>query len=126
MKYRPELYAKAFAEVAAGKHTPAEKAKLVKNFFAIILKNNDTHELKKIFGAAEKMMRGKTGIRKITIESARETKKSPRAILKHFLKKTDVVETKINPDLVAGIKIIINDNEQFDGSLRRKINKLFF
>ena len=39
--------------------------------------------------------------------------------------KGDVVEEKINPDLVAGIKITANDEMQFDASLKRKLDDVF-
>ena len=125
MKYSAYFYAKAFAELASRKLTHAEEAKFVKNFLAVIAKNNDSHELKKILGATEKMVREKTGTRKIILESARDIKKTPREILGKFLRASDVTEIKINPDLVAGIRLTVNDNEQFDGSLKRKLEKLF-
>ncbi len=126
MKYSAELYAKAFAAAAAaGTLSPAEKTKLVKNFLAAIAKNNDTHELAKIYAAAEKMLREKTGVRKIVVESARKITQSPREILGKLLRASDMVETKIDPALIAGIKIIVNDDEEFDGSLARKLQKLF-
>jgi len=36
----------------------------------------------------------------------------------------DVVEARIDPDLIAGIKITVNDEMQFDGSLKSKLNKV--
>ncbi len=125
MKYSPRLYAAAFADIASRKLGAAEQAKIVKNFLAVILKNNDTHELKKILAETDRLLREKTGTRKVVLETARDLKPSPQAILKHFLKKSDVVETNINPDLIAGLRLTINDQEQFDGSLKRKIDKLF-
>ena len=125
MKYSSTIYAKAFAETAAEHRGAAEEAKFIQNFLAIIRKNGDAPQIKKIVAETEKSFREKIGGRKITIETARETKKFPHKFLKHFLKTGDAVEEKINPDLVAGMKITINDTEQFDGSLKRKIDKLF-
>ncbi len=124
MKYSPKLYAKAFSEVAAGPLTKTKETELVKNFLEIIEKNSDAHQLKKIFLQTETMLRMKTGRRKITIETARdiahiETK------LKHFIAPDDIIEETINPELIAGIKIIVNDQTQFDGSLSRKLKTLF-
>ena len=124
MKYSPKLYAQAFSELAAGSLTKTEETQLVKNFLEVIKKNNDIHQLKKIFGDTEKLLRMKSGRRKITIESARKINHIDVG-LKNFLKPGDIVEEKTDSELIAGMKIIVNDETQFDGSLKRKIDKLF-
>ena len=35
-----------------------------------------------------------------------------------------VVKEKIDPELIAGIKIIINDSKQFDASMQSKLQKI--
>lgn len=124
MKYSPKLYAQAFSELAVGSLAKTEEARLVKNFFEVIKKNNDAHQLKKIFEETEKRLRTKSGHRKITIETARKINHID-VELKNFLKPDDSIEEKINPELVAGIKITVDDGMQFDGSLSRRIKKLF-
>jgi F0F1-type ATP synthase delta subunit len=42
-----------------------------------------------------------------------------------MVKKDDVVVERIDPALVAGMKMTVNDEEQFDGSLQRKLASLF-
>ena len=125
MKYSPQLYAKAFAEAAEGARTAKKQAMFAKRFVEIVIKNGDGHQLKKIAAYAEKLMREKTGKRKIVVENARSLKQPPAKLFKDFLFRSDIVESKINPQLIAGIKITINDERQFDGSLKRKLDKLF-
>ena len=36
-----------------------------------------------------------------------------------------VVKEKINPELIAGVKIIINNSKQFDASMKSKLQKIF-
>jgi F0F1-type ATP synthase delta subunit len=124
MKYSPKDYARAFAEVADGTKTKDAEETLVKNFLRAVEKNGDAGQLKKIFEAAEEAVRKKHGLRKVTIETARplpEAKKS----LKEFLGVSDIVEEKTDPSLVAGMKITVNDEMQFDASLSRKLKKIF-
>jgi F0F1-type ATP synthase delta subunit len=45
-------------------------------------------------------------------------------LLKEFAKEGDVVREKINHELIAGIKIIINDSRQFDASMQSKLQKI--
>lgn len=124
MKYSPKLYAQAFSELATGPLATTEETRLVKNFLEIVEKNNDVHQLKKIFEETGKLLRMKSGRRKITIESAREINHIGVG-LKNFLKPDDIIEEKTNPELIAGMKIVVNDESQFDGSLSRKMKKLF-
>ena len=46
------------------------------------------------------------------------------ALEKSFIKKGDIVQEKINPALVAGVKIIVDGNRQLDLSLLSKLNKI--
>ncbi len=124
MKHSRKTYAKAFGELAAQSRSRTEEATLVKNFLRTIAKNNDTHQLKKIFEETEKLLRVKSGRRTIVVETARALPGLPGR-LKNFLNKNDLLEEKKNPELIAGIKITVNDEEQFDGTLKRKIEKLF-
>lgn len=124
MKYSPKLYARAFGELAAGALSDNKETILARNFLAAVRKNGDVHQLKKIYGETEKFLRLKDGRRKITIETAREIA-GLKIKLKHFFAQLDIVEEKINPELLAGVKITVNDETEFDGTLKRKIDKLF-
>ena len=124
MKYSPSIYAKALSEVAIDPTADKRANVLVKNFLKLVEKNNDQHQLKKIFQETEKLVREKTGKRKVVLETARPIKKLDSAV-KKIIKKGDILEEKINPDLIAGLKIILNDEKQFDGSMAKKIKQLF-
>ncbi len=69
MKYAPIIYAKALADVVSRKLSPAESAKILKNFLAVVEKNGDLRNLKKIVAHAEKIIRERTGSRKIVVSS---------------------------------------------------------
>jgi F0F1-type ATP synthase delta subunit len=125
MKYAPHIYAKALVEVLATfKGSKAEEDTLAKNFLALVKKNGDEGHLKKILEEASRFARGKSGLRKVTIASARDLSSSQAKAMNQFIKAGDVVEARIDPDLIAGIKITVNDEMQFDGSLKSKLNKV--
>jgi F0F1-type ATP synthase delta subunit len=124
MKYSPQIYARALSEIVTEPSADKRTADLIKNFLALVIKNNDQHQLKKIYARAEKMVREKTGKRKVAVETARQIK-NLKSALKEIIKKGDIIGEKINPDLIAGMKIIINDEMQFDGSMANKIKRLF-
>lgn len=124
MKHDPRTYAKALAEVAAGPLSPEKEREIAQNFARVVTERAGRKQWPKFLAAAEKALREKEGLRKVTIESARPIK-DVRAELKGFLEKEDVIEEKVDPEVVAGIKITLNDARQFDGSLARKLNELF-
>jgi len=124
MKNDPKLYAKALAAVAAGPLDPEKEERLVRNFLRLIQERGAIKQLPKIIAAAEKALRQKEGVRKVTIESARPLGNA-RATFGQILKQSDIVEEKINREIVAGVKITLDDSRQFDGSLAHKLNRLF-
>jgi F0F1-type ATP synthase delta subunit len=121
MKYSAHMYAKALVEVLGD--PKSRDAAIEKNFLALIKRNGDEGQLKKILEEASRFARGKSGVRQVTIESARELAPAQKNAIKHFIKAGDVVEERIDPELIAGIKITVNDEMQFDGSLKNKLNK---
>ncbi|HUC01605.1 MAG TPA: F0F1 ATP synthase subunit delta [Candidatus Paceibacterota bacterium] len=125
MKYPPHIYAKALVEVLSAPAGPHKRSddEVAKNFLALVRKNGDERHLRKILEEASRFARGKSGVRKVTIESARPLAPAQRRSVAHFTKPGDVVEERVDPDLIAGIRIILNDEMQFDGSLKTKLNR---
>ena len=123
MKYPPEIYASAFIDIATGK-TKKEESALIENFLSAIKKNGDMAKIKRIFSATETMMRKKTGRKKWTLEIARPMK-GINKFLKNIIGPSDITEEKINPEIIAGIKITEDEERQFDASLQKKLKDLF-
>jgi F0F1-type ATP synthase delta subunit len=125
MKYPPQIYAKAFWEAAKNLRSAEKQTALIKKLIEIAVKNGDGPHLQKIAASAEKIMRAETGKQKIIAESARPLKERLTELAKLIAGPGEVIEEKINPELVAGIKITVNEERQFDWSLKRKLDKLF-
>jgi F0F1-type ATP synthase delta subunit len=126
MKYPTHSYAKALAEVVgeAGS-SQKDSTAIVKNFLELVRRNGDEAHLKKIIEEAGRLARAKSGIRKVSIESARALTNAQEKEIAHFLKAEDVVTHAIDPSLIAGIRFIVDDEMQFDGSLRGKLDNVF-
>lgn len=125
MKYSPYWYAKALAAAIADVKDKRGQDEIEKNFIALVRKNGDEARLRKIVEIAARLVRGKQGIRKVTIESARTLLPAQEKLLDSFLSPGDVVEREVDEELIAGIRIILNDELQFDGSLRGKLERIF-
>ncbi len=123
MKYSVSDYAKALdGAVAAPK---ADDAANAKNFLALLRRHGDGSRLEKILDEAARLARGKHGVREVTIASARPLTASQAIAAKKFLKPGDMATYALDPALVAGVKIVVNDEMQFDGSLKSKLDALF-
>ncbi|MEK7212359.1 MAG: F0F1 ATP synthase subunit delta [Patescibacteria group bacterium] len=120
----PKIYAQALARVLTKKPSAAEEKKIITNLLIAVRRRGDTKQLPKIIAATEGILRTRDGRRKVEVQTARPIPSLKQRFHK-LIRPSDVVQEKINPELVAGMRIIINDELQFDGSLRRKLGKLF-
>ena len=114
-KYSPKIYAKALVQLL-----PDENATAI--FLDFLAKNGDMKKAGQIISLAEDLWYKKTAARKISVETARHIEANP---LKDFLREGDKVTKKINPQLIAGIKITVNGEKQLDFSLQKKLKELF-
>jgi len=124
-----KLYAQALAEVIlADEKTRGRRAStdsVAGNFVRILEKDGQMRKVKEILNLAEDFLLAKQGKSKITIETARKMTASQKKIAHGFAHKGDVISEKINPELIAGIKIIVNNSKQFDASMQRKLQNIF-
>jgi F0F1-type ATP synthase delta subunit len=123
MKYSIHDYAKALDQALAD--PKANQQALAKNFIALVRRNGDEGRLKKILEEAGRLVRRKAGLREVRIASARPLGKTQEKTIERFVKAGDIVHYMIDPSLVAGIKVTMDDELQFDGTLKAKLEKLF-
>lgn len=129
MKVKLKIYAKALAEVILSKPASAEASvwqrKIADNFLKFLIKTGKEKKAKEILNLAEDFILAKQGKRKIIFETARKITSDQKKLLHGIAETGDKVQEKINPELIAGVKIIINDSKQFDGSLLSKMSRIF-
>jgi F0F1-type ATP synthase delta subunit len=123
MKYPAHIYAKALAGAITAPGARAEA--IAKNFMALLAKNGDEGHAKKILEEAARFARGQEGIHKIVLESARPLTAKQKKELTQFVKPSDVIQERVNPELVAGMRIFIDDEREFDSSLKGKLDTIF-
>ncbi len=144
MKYNPKQYAQALYESL--KEVPTEgrgssmrgigkkDVDLVfKNFYTILLRNNDLKLINKIIEKIEEIDKEKRGVTEVKIASAKkidpEINEKLQSLIKKPRTKGDFVRGKaeikqeIDPSLIGGLKIQIGDL-LIDGSIKAKLNKL--
>ncbi|MCX6719590.1 MAG: F0F1 ATP synthase subunit delta [Candidatus Staskawiczbacteria bacterium] len=125
---KTKLYAKALAEVLMKpSYAKASEGrnKVADNFIRILVGAGLEKKAKEILELAEDLVLAKQGKSKITFETARKMTASQKKMAGGIVKEGDIVKEKINPELIAGIKIIINNSKQFDASMKSKLQEIF-
>ncbi len=118
-----KLYARALAEIIAKKGI--DEKKVINNFVKILVSAGLEKKTKEILNLTEDFVLAKQGKNKITFEIARRLTSENRAMLKEFIKEGDIVKEKINPELIAGVKIVVDEEKQMDMSMASKLENLF-
>jgi F0F1-type ATP synthase delta subunit len=121
-----KLYAKALSEILSKKGviSVSDEKKIVNNFVKLLISTGYEGKSKEILDLVEGLLLAKRGKKQITFETARKITAGQKKIIDSLVDKGDVVKEKITPELIAGIKIIINDSRQFDSSMQSKLNKI--
>lgn len=121
MKYKSKIYAKALIDIVTDKKV--DQSKIIGRFFKLLEKNGDMKKVKEIVALAEKLFFKKTGKKKIVLETARDIK--IKNLLNNIFGLNNFIVEKINPEIVAGVKIIVDGEQQLDFSLQSKLDKIF-
>jgi F0F1-type ATP synthase delta subunit len=123
MKYTTKNYANALVEfLSEGKI--ADK-KISQGFIKLLERQNDLKKSKEIIELAEFLLAKKNNKKSVTFETARKLSEAQRKILLKSTEIGDIIKEKINPELIAGVKIIVDNEKQLDQTLLKKINNLF-
>ena len=117
MKYSSKIYAKALTQAILAKKQDI----ILERFVRLLVQNSDMAKAQNIIALTERMLLFANGNKKIVLQTARLIED----LADKFADKGDLVIQEINPDLVAGVNIIIDDERQLDISLKAKLEKLF-
>lgn len=117
-----KLYAKALAEIILKGNV--DEKKIAGNLMKILVNSGLEEKAKNILSLAEDFILASQGKRKIIFETAREVTPSQKKLIDSIVKDGDKIKVKINPDLIAGIKIIINGSKQLDASMQNKLRNI--
>ena len=121
MRYDPRIYARAFVETL--EHLNEEEC--VRKFIALVYKNGDAGDLPKVFLQIERVLVQREGGRIVTVETARKLSPEWSAKIKRMFNGKDRVTEHVRPEIIAGVRIEIDGEREFDGSLKRKLDRLF-
>ena len=124
MKHSAKLYAKAFIS-AFDAANASDKVKIVKRFLKVLEKNGDFSNVSKIEKEMQRILVKRGGGRFVEVETARPLEKAVFEKLTRMFSKNDNIETRIHEELLAGTRILIDEEREFNFSFKRKLRKLF-
>lgn len=122
MKYTAETYAKAFLEALVRAGEQGEK-RVAKNFAALIKKNGDLANYGMISLEIEKLLAKREGGKFISVEVARDGNAIGK--ITNLFSKKDVVKIRTTSELLAGVRVLIDNEQELDFSFRRRLKTLF-
>lgn len=123
MRYTTRQYAEALYESLEGK-TGAARGRILAGFMNLLKRTGDVRKLDEILARYERVFLGATGKVKVVVESASPLPSSvKKEIGKALGKPAELVET-INPGLLAGIRILLNDTILIDATALRRLERL--
>lgn len=122
-RFTPKQYATALYESLAEAKPSAQDA-VIKSFAAILAKNYDRSMLSRIIAQLKKLERSRGGAHDVVVTSARPLE---RSMIKEIEKKVggkSNIQEVIDPLVLGGIKVLINDELVIDGTYRARIARL--
>jgi F0F1-type ATP synthase delta subunit len=122
MRYTIRQYAAAFLAAYQDK-SEIEQKKILRNFLSILRKNKDWVKLGQILHEVEKLYYRKTGLKKVEIETA-SFMETLRQDIKNILGKNIFIKEKVNPEVLAGVKILINDEILIDATAQSQLRRM--
>lgn len=125
MRYTHDTYAKALANLLSSARSREEQKKLLAIFAKVAIRNGDAGTMVKTLSRTEELLakRGKGDL--VMIESARPLAPKLRRELGDKIPKGSHVEERVNPALIAGVRVTINGERELDASLKARLDRLF-
>lgn len=124
MKYRPAQYAESLYG-ALEKASEAEQKRIVKRFVEILVRHQATGKVQAICEAYEKFALRKRSMRSVRLETAHPASEKLKKEIHEILGKNIEIEEVVNPDLLGGLKIMVDDEILIDASAQRQMEDLF-
>lgn len=120
MKYNPRQYAQALYESLK---EAEDFDSVFKNFYNILLRNNDLKLINKIIEKIEEIDKEERGVVEVEVTSAKEIDKELVSKIRELIGEKAEIKAKTDSNLIAGLKLQIDDL-LIDGSIKAKLNKL--
>jgi F0F1-type ATP synthase delta subunit len=118
-RYTPKQYATALFESLSEKGANVDA--VVRGFAKMVAGNYDRALMPKILMQLKKLERTKAGKHEVVLTSAKPLEKSVVAQVKQKVGEKSDIREVIDPSVLGGVKILINDEVVIDGTLKARV-----
>jgi len=121
MIYRPLQYAEALFAALEDKND-ADQKKIVKRFAEILIRGRAAAKLPAIIMAYEKLQQKKRGIHSVRLETVAPATEKLKEQIHAILGKEINFEEVVNPQMLGGVKILVDSEILIDASAKHHID----
>ncbi|OHA03586.1 MAG: hypothetical protein A3J58_00395 [Candidatus Sungbacteria bacterium RIFCSPHIGHO2_02_FULL_52_23] len=124
MKYTVTQYAEALAEALAP--AGAEKRpSMIRRFLGMLRKNKDSKLLAAIVRKTERRWLADQNLHKVAVTSASPLTAAVKKEIEAVLTRKPMWEEKIDPAILGGMRILVDDETMIDASARSRLDRMF-
>ncbi len=124
MKYTTKQYANSLLSALEGKSAKAQ-GEAIGKFLKILARNGDAQKRNQIMAEVKRVHLKKNKIHEVRVEMAANPPATLKKDLESALGKNIIFEDVLNPKLLGGIKILIDDETLIDASVRTQLDRMF-
>ncbi len=122
MKYPAHAYGKALLDLL--EEYPERESEIIKGFWKTISASGDVAHAEKIFSSMKTMIARREGKAEIKVYSARPLSESNKKSIEDAFGGKARIESVVLPEIIAGIKMIVNGTVVVDATLKTKLRSL--
>ena len=123
MRYTPRQYAEALLKALKEKKV-SEQKKIMTGFLNVLRRKGDYQQIPRVLRVFEKIYWSNQGKKKVLVEYPDELAKEVRKEIENILGKKIVLSECKKPELLAGVRILVDDELMIDSSGKYFLNKL--
>lgn len=124
MRYSPKQYAQALRVLTEGREEKVGQGTINK-FLRVVQNRKDWKKIGLILREIEKLYLVSSHSLKVEVESPAPLSSLVKNKIMSTLGKQALLQEKIRPELLAGIKILINNDILIDATAKRKLDEIF-
>ena len=122
-RFTPKQYATALFE-SLKEAKPSEQDMVIRSFAGILAKNYDRALFAKIAMQIKKLERAHAGAHDVVVTSARQLDRSVIKEIGEKVGKNSRIREVIDPWVLGGMKVLINDELVIDGTYKTRIARM--
>lgn len=123
MKYTIQQYGEALCALLY-KKSDAERRVILANLFSLLRKNRELQRLNLILQETERRLLKKEKTRKVEVETPSPLSENIKKEIDKVLGKGALLKERIVPDLLAGMRILVDGEVLIDATAKRRLYKL--